>query len=68
MANETNTFTVEKLFEQSLAELLINHGWEKEIIMNPTEEDLVKNWADIIYNNNREREKLGNYPLTESEM
>ena len=52
MANETNTFTVEKLFEQSLAELLINHGWEKEIIMNPTEEDLVKNWADIIYNNN----------------
>ena len=52
MANETNTFTVEELFEQSLAELLINHGWEKEIIMNPTEEDLVKNWADIIYNNN----------------
>ena len=45
MANETNTFTVEKLFEQSLAELLINHGWEKEIIMNPTEVVWLKDWS-----------------------
>ena len=46
---------------------LLGHEWN-EVIMNPTEEQLVENWARIIYDNNREIDKLGNHPLTASEM
>ena len=68
--NTTNTrmFLKEIDFEKALAELLPNHGWEKEVIMNPTEEDLINNWADIIYTNNRDINRLGNCPLTKTEM
>lgn len=61
-------FVRESDFETALCELLPRHGWTEEVIMNPTEDDLIRNWADIIYSNNRERHHLGNYPLTESEM
>lgn len=61
-------FVRESDFETALCQLLPRHGWTEEVIMNPTEDDLIRNWADIIYNNNRERHRLGNYPLTESEM
>lgn len=64
----TRMFLKEIDFEKALTELLPNHGWEKEVIMNPTEEDLVKNWADIIYANNRDINRLGNCPLTKTEM
>ncbi len=60
-------FTKEIEFEKALTEHLLNHGWN-EVIMNPTEEDLVKNWAQILFDNNREIDKLGKYPLTNSEM
>lgn len=36
--------------------------------MNPTEEDLVQNWANILYDNNRDINRLGNAPLTKTEM
>ena len=55
-------------FENALADLLTKHGWDSNIINNPSETDLVKNWADIIYNNNRDVTRLGDHPLTESEM
>lgn len=61
-------FVRESDFETALCELLPRHGWTEEVIMNPTEDDLIRNWADIIYSNNREQHRLGNYPLTESEM
>lgn len=54
-------------FEKALADHLLNYGWN-EIIMNPTEADLVKNWANIIYDNNRDVAKLNNCPLTQTEM
>lgn len=60
-------FTKESEFENALAELLSRHGWE-EVIMNPTEEMLIKNWAAIIYKNNRDRNRLNNFPLTDTEM
>ena len=37
-------------------------------MMNPTEEILIKNWAAIIYNNNRDVNRLGYFPLTDTEM
>ena len=61
-------FTKELDFEEALAKLLPLHGWEPQVIKNPTEEDLVKNWAAIIYNNNRDVNRLGDFPLTDTEM
>ena len=61
-------FNKELDFEKAIAELLPQHGWEPQIINNPTEENLIKNWAAIIYNNNREVNLLGDFPLTDSEM
>ena len=67
MANNIQSFIKELAFEEALTEHLLNHGWN-EVIKNPTEEQLVENWANIIYDNNRGIDKLGNYPLTKSEM
>lgn len=61
-------FLKELDFEDALANLLPQHGWDSKVIKNPSEKDLVKNWAEIIYNNNREITRLGDYPLTPSEM
>ena len=61
-------FTKEQDFEEALTKLLPQHGWEPHVIKNPTEELLIKNWATIIYNNNRDVNRLGNFPLTDSEM
>lgn len=55
-------------FEKALTELLPRHGWEPNIVMNPTEEDLINNWAAIIFNNNRDLNRLSDYPLTTTEM
>ena len=61
-------FTKELDFEQALTDLLKQHGWEPQVLKNPTEEDLIRNWAAIIFNNNREITRLGEYPLTDTEM
>ena len=61
-------FDDELLFEKELIDLLINNGWEKEILKNKTEEELIQNWADILFENNRELDRLNSVPLTRSEM
>lgn len=61
-------FLKELDFEKALAELLPQHGWEPNVMMNPSEEILIKNWAAIIYNNNRDMNRLGDFPLTDTEM
>ena len=62
-------FDDELKFEKALVNLLRTEcGWEKEIIKYPTEEDLIKNWANILFENNKEKYILNNCPLTESEM
>lgn len=67
MSNNIQGFIKELAFEEALTNHLLKHGWN-EVIKNPKEEELVQNWASIIYDNNREIDKLGNYPLTASEM
>lgn len=62
------TFKYEADFEEALIKVLSNNGWEKEVIKYPTEKDLLKNWAKILYDNNRGIDRLNNYPLTEGEM
>ena len=61
-------FNKETDFEQALIEALSHKGWEPKVLKYPTEEDLLKNWADILYENNRDIDRLNDYPLTSGEM
>lgn len=61
-------FNKESEFEQALIDLLVNSGWSGGVIKNPTEQQLIQNWADILYENNRGIDRLNDYPLTRSEM
>ncbi|MCD7840822.1 MAG: HsdR family type I site-specific deoxyribonuclease, partial [Erysipelotrichaceae bacterium] len=61
-------FNSEAEFEEALITNLTNNGWEKEIIRYPTEKDLIKNWANILSDNNKEIDRLNDIPLTDSEM
>ena len=62
------TFTKEAEFEEALILALSKKGWEKEILKNSTEDDLLKNWAGILYENNRGIDRLNDFPLTDGEM
>ena len=62
-------YSDELTFERDLVDLLrTKKGWKKEVIKNPTEKDLIKNWSNILFNNNRSIDRLGDYPLTDTEM
>ena len=41
-------------FEEALIKVLKTKGWEEEVIKNPTEKDLIQNWANILFENNRQ--------------
>lgn len=62
------SFSSEAQFEDALIKMLQQYGWEQQVIKNPTEQDLIQNWANILFENNRQSVRLGNYPLTETEM
>jgi len=64
----TMPFTTETQFEEALIEILAKKGWEKEVIKYPTENDLLQNWANILFENNRTIDRLNDYPLTTGEM
>jgi type I restriction enzyme R subunit len=63
-----NTFNSEKEFETALIAVLKNKGWEQDVIQYPSEEDLLKNWAEILFQNNRGIDRLNDVALTRSEM
>ena len=54
-------FTKEADFEAAIINLLTEHGWEKEVLRNPTEQQLIQNWADILFQNNRGIDRLDEY-------
>lgn len=59
----------ELVFEHDLVTYLYTAcGWEKEVIKYPTEEDLIQNWANILFDNNNTIDSLNNCPLTRGEM
>jgi len=62
------TYNDEKEFEKVVIAQLIECGWEPEVIRYPTEDDLIKNWANILFNNNRGIDQLNGYELTSTEM
>lgn len=62
-------FNDELKFEEAFVNLLrTNCGWETKVIKNPTEEDLIKNWSEILFNSNKEKDVLNGCPLTDGEM
>ncbi|MBG2711107.1 type I restriction endonuclease subunit R [Proteus mirabilis] len=62
------TFKTEALFEQAFIKVLTQKGWEPEILKNRTEADLLQNWANILFENNRQRDRLNDVPLTDGEI
>lgn len=63
------TFTKESEFESALIKLLTDScGWEPEVLRYKNEKELLQNWANILFENNRSIDRLNDYPLTEGEM
>lgn len=61
-------FNTEAEFEAVMITALQNKGWENRVLKYPTEETLLKNWADILFENNRGIDRLNDAPLTDTEM
>lgn len=62
-------FEQEAAFEATLINLLTEkYGWEPEILRYKTEEDLIQNWKHILFENNRDVDRLNDIPLTDGEM
>lgn len=61
-------FNKESDFEAALIKILSEKGWEKEVLKNYSEQDLLQNWANILFENNRDIDRLNDYPLTDGEM
>ena len=60
-------FTKESDFEEALIRVLKTKGWG-EVLKYPTEDELIDNWAKILFDNNRDIDRLNDYPLTKSEI
>lgn len=63
------TFAKESEFEAAVIHELRQRGWgELEVIKCPSEADLLANWKQILFENNRGVDRLNEVPLTDSEM
>ena len=54
------SFSSEAQFEDALIKMLQQYGWEREVLKNPTEQQLIQNWPKILFENNRQTVRLGN--------
>ena len=61
-------FKTEAEFEAAMIAALQNKGWESQVLKYPTEDTLLKNWANILFENNRAIDRLNDAPLTDTEM
>lgn len=63
------SFNRETPFEEALIATLKNKGWgDMPVLMYPTEDELIQNWANILFQNNNTIDCLDGHPLTEGEM
>lgn len=63
------TFAQEADFEAAVIHELRQRGWgDADVITNPTEADLLANWAKILFENNRGVDRLNEVALTDGEM
>ncbi len=60
----------EKDFEEALIDQLTHlpNQWEPEILEYKTEKELIRNWADILFENNKGIDRLNGVKLTDTEM
>mgnify|MGYP007070282246 CR=1 FL=1 len=64
-----DVFTSELAFEDVLVEVLEkDYGWRNGTLSHPTEQDLLDNWAQILFENNKGQNRLNGCPLTQGEM
>ena len=64
-----DVFNSELEFERCLIDKLTKDcGWKGRILDHPTEKDILDNWAQILFQNNRGIDRLNDHPLTEGEM
>ncbi len=61
-------FKREADFEEALIKVLQSKGWQNGVLKCPTEAQLIQNWADIIFENNRDIDRLNDCPLVQEEM
>jgi type I restriction enzyme, R subunit len=61
-------FNNELDFEEALIKKLFNKGWDSNVLKYKTEQDLIDNWAEILFKNNRSIDRLNDFPLTSGEM
>ncbi|MCC8139814.1 MAG: HsdR family type I site-specific deoxyribonuclease [Lachnospiraceae bacterium] len=61
-------FTKEADFEAALIKILFKQGWENKVLYHYTEQQLIDNWANILYENNMGIDRLNGQPLTSGEM
>lgn len=65
----TRLFNNEPDFEEALVAVLQNKGWgDMPVLYYPTENELIRNWADRLYETNNDIDCLNGCPLTDSEM
>lgn len=63
------TFAKESEFEAAVIHELCQRGWgDAPVIKNPSAEDLLANWKQILFENNRGKDRLNEVPLTDGEM
>lgn len=62
------SYSSELDFEKDVMALLPSKGWEPQILKYKTEQELIDNWANILYQNNKGIDKLNGQSLTDSEM
>lgn len=54
-----DVFTSERAFEDVLVSVLEkDFGWKNGTLEHPSEQDLLDNWAQILFENNRGRNRL----------
>lgn len=62
-------YSDETAFEAAVIDTLIkNKGWKDGVLKYPNEQQLVDNWKKILFRNNRERDRLNDSELTDTEM
>lgn len=63
-------FDKEAAFEEAVIVVLKQHGWDDAggVLRYPTEQDLIDNWAKILFQNNADIDRLNGCPLTQGEM
>ena len=63
-------FDKEAAFEEAVIVVLKQHGWDdaRGVLHYPTEQELIDNWAKILFQNNADIDRLNGCPLTQGEM